>query len=706
MKYESMSIKKAVHLIEDKELLLPHIQRKFVWKQDRNNNQVKRFFDTIMRGYPFGTLLFWITKDEIQIRRFIDNYRDNMDIRDTFLKSGEFKNRKKTLVLDGQQRLQALYIALKGTYNNKELYIDILSGRDKFLDGQDELYFNFDYFGRADVYEMNKKIFNGRSGYWVLLKEIVLSDESSTQIKKRILNEMNNIAEVKDETEEIVDENVSNIKNLFTELDLIYFYPIDSTLGKITDYEEILEIFIRTNSGGTILTKSDLMFSLIKLSWSDAEEEFEKLLNSLNQQGTFRFNKDFVLKTALVVTEKKARYEVKKFKGKGGEKTLNSIRNNWEKIRLSFNWLRDILNNARITSDQALPSYNALIPIVYYAYIHNCKPTDPKIKHNIIIWLYKSLLNGNFGGQSDGVIDACTNIIKIKSKKDYFPFFELENEIKNRFNKVVEVNPNIIDGNTNLVLNLAYLFNKDIINFQPLLSGNTPEIDHIFPKSIMLGRKHKKESHLVNNIGNYMFLEKMLNIYKTNKLPEVYFREALQSQPDFFERNFIPKNSRLHRPQNFEKFVEERREIIYDIIKQVMRYHGEIPKEVVAQEESESERVETVAGDELKQWTESEIYQYLDISEQWRVYTYCYFKALALNDGEVEYDNFVNEIKKLSGKEFDGRKFAGVRAGITRNTTSIGKDRLDSVRYDEDEKKWKYSLADKYKEMIRRYYQE
>ena len=101
-----------------------------------------------------------------------------------------------------------------------------------------------------------------------------------------------------------------------------------------------------------------------------------------------------------------------------------------------------------------------------------------------------------------------------------------------------------------------------------------------------------------------MFLEKMLNIYKTNKLPEVYFREALQSQPDFFERNFIPKNSRLHRPQNFEKFVEERREIIYDIIKQVMRYHGEIPKEVVAQEESESERVETVAGDELKQWTE------------------------------------------------------------------------------------------------------
>ncbi len=58
MKYESMSIKKAVQMIDEKKLLLPHIQRPFVWKQDGNNNQVKRFLDSILREYPFGTLLF------------------------------------------------------------------------------------------------------------------------------------------------------------------------------------------------------------------------------------------------------------------------------------------------------------------------------------------------------------------------------------------------------------------------------------------------------------------------------------------------------------------------------------------------------------------------------------------------------------------------------------------------------------------------
>jgi hypothetical protein len=53
---------------------------------------------------------------------------------------------------------------------------------------------------------------------------------------------------------------VAKIKNLFAELDLIFFYPIDSIAKKYT-YDEVLEIFVRSNSGGTVLSKSDLMFS-------------------------------------------------------------------------------------------------------------------------------------------------------------------------------------------------------------------------------------------------------------------------------------------------------------------------------------------------------------------------------------------------------------------------------------------------------------
>lgn len=565
MKYENMSIRKAVQLIEERKLLLPHIQRPFVWKQDRNNNQVKRFMDSVMRGYPFNTLLFWKTCGDIQVRKFVEDYKDDMNIKDTYVKSTELAGKEKTLVLDGQQRLQTLYMALKGTYNGKQMYMDILTGEETFQEGKDELKYNFDYLTKEQAESRSN---NG--SYWVLFKDIVLSEDPAPKIRNRIVNEMRGKMDVDESTEVLVDNNVADIKNLFNELELIYYYPIDSTLGKFEKYEEILEIFIRTNSGGTVLGKSDLMFSLIKLSWEQAEEEFESLLDKLNKNGAFYFDKDFILKTALVIIEKKAQYRVEKFKGKEGDKNLVTIRKNWNNIQKSFRYLDDFLVNARITSDHMLPSYNALIPIVYFAYMHRCRANSPKVKQNIQTWLYKALLNANFSGNSDSIIDTCVDIIKNHSKVDYFPYVEIEASLK-RKGRIVSMEDDIIDGNVYLVLNLLYTFNNQIINFQPKLNGNSPEIDHIFPRSKMI-YTYKYPSRLINNIGNFMFLDKSLNIEKTNIMPEIYFPLALKQQSEFYKRNLIPSDSRLHKPNSFKAFVKTRRDIMLNTIKQVLVY--------------------------------------------------------------------------------------------------------------------------------------
>lgn len=568
MKYESMTIRKAVQMMDERRLLLPHIQRPFVWKQDRTHNQVKKFFDSVLRGYPFSTFLFWITRDDIQVRRFVDDYRDGMNIKDTYLRSSEYEDREKTLVLDGQQRLQTLYMAMKGSYNGRELYFNILSGRGVFQDGKDELRYDFEYLTRDEARE-----WNGDGAYWVPLKEIVMSDENAVAIQRKLLNRMRAEREVDTEVEEQVLENVSQVKNIFNELPLIYYYPIDSTTGKFTDYNEVLEIFIRTNSGGTILSKSDLMFSLIKLNWGAAEEEFEDLINTLNKNGAFYFDKDFILKTALVVLEKGARYQVEKFKGLEGEKNLAAVRDNWQRILKSFRFLADFLPYARITSDDLLPSYNALIPIIYFAYVHNCRPNSARVKHNMQVWLYKTLLNANFSGQSDTIIDGCVNAIRNHSSIDYFPYGELEAYIKSR-GRTADVGFDIIDGNAYIVLNLVYLFNNEILNFQPQLNGNVPEIDHIFPRSKMLSAPYKYPYRLVNNIGNYMFLESSLNKSKTNALPEEYFPQVVRDRPDFYERYLIPKDRRLHKPDNFEEFVDARRDMIFETIKKVLVYQG------------------------------------------------------------------------------------------------------------------------------------
>ena len=100
---------------------LPNIQRPFVQRED----QIERLFDSIMREYPISTLLVWRTKSPIRRRKFIDNYKYSLKLTDFYVPED---NKVKLLVLDGQQRLQSLFIGLKGSYEKRELFFDVLSG--------------------------------------------------------------------------------------------------------------------------------------------------------------------------------------------------------------------------------------------------------------------------------------------------------------------------------------------------------------------------------------------------------------------------------------------------------------------------------------------------------------------------------------------------------------------------------------------------
>ena len=126
MQNKKLSIRKIVSYLNNDEsegggFWLPNIQRPFVWSED----QIGRLFDSIMRQYPISTLLAWKTKEAVKNRKFIDVYSDDLKLSKYYV--GE-STKSKILVLDGQQRLQSLYIGLKGSYCGRELYFDVLSG--------------------------------------------------------------------------------------------------------------------------------------------------------------------------------------------------------------------------------------------------------------------------------------------------------------------------------------------------------------------------------------------------------------------------------------------------------------------------------------------------------------------------------------------------------------------------------------------------
>lgn len=60
MSYEEKKISDIIQQIEERKIYLPAIQRKFVWDKE----QITDLFDSIMKGYPIGTFLFWKLKGE------------------------------------------------------------------------------------------------------------------------------------------------------------------------------------------------------------------------------------------------------------------------------------------------------------------------------------------------------------------------------------------------------------------------------------------------------------------------------------------------------------------------------------------------------------------------------------------------------------------------------------------------------------------
>jgi len=102
-----------------------------------------------MCGYPVGIILLWETYQPIQFRYFDSHF--TADKLHTFHDNTHDKRMK--LVLDGQQRLSSIYVALKGQHEGRGLYLDVLSGREK--DDYAEEKYDFQFYKTADAAEVN-----------------------------------------------------------------------------------------------------------------------------------------------------------------------------------------------------------------------------------------------------------------------------------------------------------------------------------------------------------------------------------------------------------------------------------------------------------------------------------------------------------------------------------------------------------------------
>tara|TARA_B100001741_G_scaffold189738_1_gene156272 strand:+ start:1101 stop:2864 length:1764 start_codon:yes stop_codon:yes gene_type:complete len=573
--YSGQTIAETVEVIRKNELFLPALQRKFVW----DTPQIEGLFDSIMQGFPIGTFLLWELNDQTAINSNVFyNFIKHYDTRYSRNQKASLSSKKSIVsVLDGQQRLTSLNIALNGTYtyktprkrfDNPEAY----PKRVLFLNllprtGEDFKY-EFKFLPDTDQSNQPDKL-------WYKVNEVLSwEDASSIDEEYRKLKE-------RAHDKKLVTTNSPVIKK--TLRTLYRRIRIDDPLMCFTlkdmGIDDVLDIFIRVNSGGTQLSKTDLLMSTITASWENARDRVEDLLKSINEQGRkFNFDIDFVMRTCLFLLDDPILFRVRSF----GPEKINEIKTNWGGIYTAISETVSILNLLGYDG-MTLTSRNSVIPIVYH--IYKGGDTKTKERNQFKKYLQHALLTGFFGTHGDQALANLRSYLREGSKEDGFKLkrksFDFDH-LKTNLNtpgKTLEITEEDLEDllqkkkgrQAFVVLSILY----------PQFEYNTKNFDqdHIHPtyffsfnhlSSIGKGDKYEEWQTKKDTIPNLQMLEERKNRVKNKReFKDWLDMESEIEKKEYLEDNYIPLDV-SYDIKDFDEFYNKRKDLLIIALKKIL----------------------------------------------------------------------------------------------------------------------------------------
>ena len=544
-----------------------------------------------MRDYPVGSFLFWhVDKSrvsEFTFYEFVKTYheRDSKHNAKADLNGSD----DITAVLDGQQRLTSLYIGLLGSYAKKDkakrwnnnlafpkryLHLNLLK---KFTDEEEfDLDLEYDFSFLTEQEAKNDGESKPEEYFWFKVSDI-LEFKKHSEISSYLIR--NGLSGAEEGRAEFASETLFKLYAIIHEQLVINYF-----LEKHGDLDKVLNIFVRINSGGTPLSYADLLLSIASASWKkkDAREEITGFVDELGDNGDgFNFNRDFVLKTCLVLSDfSNIAFKVDNF----NNTNMRTIEGNWESITDSLRLTVNLIESFGYKRE-TLISNNALIPIAYYLQLKGNPANFVESVHFqedrklIQKWMIASLLKRAFSGQPDSVLRPIRQIVSKNSGS--FPLQEIIEEFKGKEKSIVFSDDDVAALFDNFYGN-AYTFSTLAVFYPSLDFKNRFHIDHIFPKSLfnrktLLNRGLSEEQCIeflenADYLANLQMLEGIPNIEKSNKEFKNWLAETYpdsEARNAYMQKNFIP-NIDLSL-ENFSEFFAERTKLMTARFRELIR---------------------------------------------------------------------------------------------------------------------------------------
>ncbi len=511
---------------------IPEIQREFVWDKKRVSN----LFDSIWRQLPIGTLLIWETDASCRhllrtVQQVLPPHRDH--------------NKHIWFIIDGQQRLSALYRAVEGgvirNYNGQEINFD-------------QLCFVFDKRFDPCHFGFVRRV---QKGLHVPVKEIFLSNWRR-HIRKMVNQQKFN--------------EIEKFRNRLSR------YRIPVVFVDTTDLEEVRETFLRINSGGLRISKADRAFSRA------ARLDMRRLVMELRRELPLGFNE---IDPAFIQAAVAVMCGQKEVGGSAIEKVLASLEKEeieegrvskefarrWRKMRNAISKSVDYLcNDLKVVNKSFLPSEN-MVPVLSSFFLENnlAQPSSRQ-RGEIRKWFWATGVAGRYSGRGYYQnIRKDLDFMKRLARKKEGTFSLPERVSKADVRRTDYTYASSLAISCFLMLCLRgpkYLENGSPIPLKETASvSNRKDKHHIFPKALL--RRYRFSVREANSLCNLCFVVAEENQSIGSKKPSVYLRELRRPRffPSVMRSHLIPYKTGSglwdgNIRKGYKKFLTQRQDVI------------------------------------------------------------------------------------------------------------------------------------------------
>jgi hypothetical protein len=519
---------------------LPDLQRPFVW----SDSKVRDLLDSMLKGYPVGYIMLWSSPDEYGNAKHIgDNEKTYKEPDD--------------LVIDGQQRLTALLAALHGTKVRDKNY------RDRTI----RISFNpltREFAVWTQAYERNTEWISSVSSVFEADR-----DHSVSKFRKSFISQANDgrkrnsRPELTDVEEDLIEENLNDLLNLG-----IYTLPT-LKIGAKADEEDVAEIFVRVNSGGTKLTEKNFIETLLAVFDNGAHERIDEFCaeSRVPKDGTaynqiIQVDPSHLIRVAVGVGFRRARlkYAYMLLRGKdlrSGVTSSKTREDNLETFKKSLdlalnlnNWhaFLNLFGKAGYLKGSIVASTNAVVfsYVLYLIGKYDYKVPPFELNKVITKWIFMSTITGFYTGSTESEVEKQFADLRDVTTAEGFVAY-LDSTIGTRLTDdfFSYSLPSSLEGSSanspswfGYVASLVVLGTPMLFSTSPLsqyfaigASGKKNAVDkhHIFPKSYLtkIGYDNDRDR---NQIANFTYLDYNTNIEIGDRAPAEYvaaFRERL-----------------------------------------------------------------------------------------------------------------------------------------------------------------------------------